>query len=176
MDGVVCTAWNCSRSQLPQIVSANCPASPDCSVTKPWPPASLAAATASVAANEAATTLLAVPWELLDDGGGPLLHGKVAVGVRRRRPNRATRAVLATEPPVRILLVSPRPEDERAAYIDFLRSVRHQGTVITDVLLYGLARQSFQPEASRLGALPVDQLEAFGADIRAAGFTVSVHP
>ncbi|MCA9669536.1 MAG: radical SAM protein [Myxococcales bacterium] len=71
---------------------------------------------------------------------------------------------------------APPPDEERAAYVDFLRSVRDDGTAIHDVLLYGLARPSLQPEAPRLSALSAAQLEAFAAEIRAAGFDVVVHP
>jgi CHAT domain/AAA domain len=40
------------------------------------------------------------------------------VHVRRRLPNRQHQPVLPTRLPIRILLVSPRPEDERTGYID----------------------------------------------------------
>ncbi len=69
-------------------------------------------------AKEAATLLLALPWELLHDGNTYLFQGAEAVRVRRQLPNTKRREVLITEPPIRILLVSPRPEDEKAAYID----------------------------------------------------------
>lgn len=71
-----------------------------------------------LAAREAATLLLGLPWELLHDGRGFLFQGGRPVRVRRRLPN--THAVeppvLAT--PIRILLASPRPEDEACGYID----------------------------------------------------------
>ena len=44
--------------------------------------------------------------------------------VRRRLPNREATAPLVTATPVRVLVVSPRPEDERAAYIDHRASAR----------------------------------------------------
>jgi tetratricopeptide (TPR) repeat protein len=75
-------------------------------------------------ANEAATLLLALPWELLHDGRSYLFQGKRAVRVRRSLPNRDALSALATEPPIRVLLVSPRPEDESAAYIDHRVSAR----------------------------------------------------
>jgi tetratricopeptide (TPR) repeat protein len=62
------------------------------------------------AAREAATKLLALPWELLHDGTSWLFQGRNAVRVRRRLPNRAARGVRQTRLPIRILLVSPRPE------------------------------------------------------------------
>lgn len=69
-------------------------------------------------AKEAATLLLSLPWELLHDGKGYLFHGAKPVLVRRRLPNRRSLEGTVAEPPIRILLVSPRPEDDRAGYID----------------------------------------------------------
>lgn len=70
------------------------------------------------AAREAASALLRLPWELLHDSHGYLFQGKHAARVRRRLPNRRTQEAVVTALPIRILLVSPRPEDERASYID----------------------------------------------------------
>ncbi len=71
------------------------------------------------AASEAASLLLSLPWELLHDGRGFLFHGKHPVRVRRRLPNRHSQTVRPTQLPIRILLVSPRPEEElRIGYID----------------------------------------------------------
>jgi len=67
---------------------------------------------------EAASALFSLPWELLHDGGGYLFRGKHAVAVRRRLPNRAPKEVRPTSLPIRILLVSPRPEDKSTTYID----------------------------------------------------------
>jgi len=69
-------------------------------------------------ADEGATLLLALPWELIHDGEGYLFQGTRGVRVRRSLPNRNPQQALATEPPIRALLVSPRPEDESADYID----------------------------------------------------------
>jgi hypothetical protein len=44
------------------------------------------------------------------------------------------------------------------------------------VLLYGLARQSFQPEAPRLTPLAPARLEACAQRIRALGIEVKVTP
>jgi hypothetical protein len=44
------------------------------------------------------------------------------------------------------------------------------------VLLYGLARPSFQPEAKRLSALPFAWLDAFAEKIRPLGLEVKVTP
>jgi len=69
-------------------------------------------------ADEAATVLLGLPWELLHDKRGFLFQGGRPVLVRRRLPNDLSLEGAVSEPPIRILLVSPRPEDEKAGYID----------------------------------------------------------
>ena len=75
-------------------------------------------------AREGATLLLSLPWELIHDDGGYLFHGARGVRVRRQLPNRVTMPALVTEPPIRVLLVSPRPEDDQARYIDHRASAR----------------------------------------------------
>ena len=70
-----------------------------------------------VEAGEAATVLLGLPWELLHDGRGYLFQGGRPVLVRRRLPNDLSLEGAVSEPPIRILLVSPRPEDDKAGYI-----------------------------------------------------------
>jgi hypothetical protein len=50
------------------------------------------------------------------------------------------------------------------------------GIALRGVLLYGVARQSFQPEASRLAPLPPETLDAFAQRIRALGLEVKVTP
>jgi len=74
--------------------------------------------------HEAATLLLSLPWELIHDDSGYLFQGAHGVRVRRSLPNRNPWPALATKPPIRVLLVSPRPEDESAAYIDHRVSAR----------------------------------------------------
>jgi hypothetical protein len=72
-----------------------------------------------VEVNEAAAELLALPWELLRDNRGYLFHGAHGVRVRRRLPNRHAQPVVAVQAPIRVLLVSPRPEeDDAVGYID----------------------------------------------------------
>jgi wyosine [tRNA(Phe)-imidazoG37] synthetase (radical SAM superfamily) len=71
----------------------------------------------------------------------------------------------------------PPSESEQLAYIELLASVLASGAELRDVLLYGLERVSYQPEASRLTKLSTEWLEAFGARIEAGtGLLVSVHP
>src|SRR5262245_49886359 len=77
-----------------------------------------ASAEAQAAANEAASLLLSLPWDLLDGGPGFLFHGKNPVRVRRRLPNRNRQKSVARELPLRILLLSPRPEENGVAYLD----------------------------------------------------------
>lgn len=70
------------------------------------------------AAKEAATALLALPWELLHDGRGYLFQGHHTVRVRRRLPNRRAQRPAVTTLPIRILLVGPQPENAHTGYID----------------------------------------------------------
>lgn len=65
---------------------------------------------------------------------------------------------------------------EEDAYIDFLRLARGEGIPFDDVLLYGLARPSRQPEAPRLSPSSLEEMEAFASRIRAAGIPVEVSP
>lgn len=75
-------------------------------------------------ADEAATLLLALPWELIHDDNGYLFQHEQPVRVRRSLPNSKWKPAPATQPPIRVLLVSPRPEDESVAYIDHRVSAR----------------------------------------------------
>ncbi|MDQ3960083.1 MAG: CHAT domain-containing protein, partial [Pseudomonadota bacterium] len=77
-----------------------------------------------VASNEAASALLSLPWELLHDDEGYLFQGMNAVRVRRRLPKQKPQPANPARLPIRILLVSPRPEDEQASYIDHRISAR----------------------------------------------------
>jgi len=65
---------------------------------------------------------------------------------------------------------------ERDAYLAVLRRAKENELPLEGVLLYGLARQSYQPEAPELARLPEEWLEAFAEEIRALGFTCRVHP
>jgi tetratricopeptide (TPR) repeat protein len=70
------------------------------------------------AAHEAATTLLGLPWELLHDGRRFLFQGAQPTRVRRRLPNTQAREVPVVAPPIRVLLVTARPEDDACGYLD----------------------------------------------------------
>ncbi|TAJ76782.1 MAG: radical SAM protein [Gallionellaceae bacterium] len=69
--------------------------------------------------------------------------------------------------------VAPGRQDEDD-YLDFLNSLLRQGTRPRGVLLYGIARTSKQPEASRLSALSFEQIDSFARRIRALGVAVNV--
>jgi tetratricopeptide (TPR) repeat protein len=69
-------------------------------------------------AKEAETALLKLPWELLHDGDGYLFQGAKPTRVRRRLPNTRTLDVSVVAAPIRVLLVTARPEDEACGYID----------------------------------------------------------
>ncbi|MBL8190327.1 MAG: TIR domain-containing protein, partial [Acidobacteria bacterium] len=69
-------------------------------------------------AKEAATLLLSLPWELLHDGKSFLFQGAKPARVRRRLPATEGFAVPVVATPIRILLVTARPEDDSCGYID----------------------------------------------------------
>jgi hypothetical protein len=70
------------------------------------------------AAKEAATLLLGLPWELLHDGKSYLFQGAKPARVRRRLPGTEGFGVPVVATPIRILLVTARPEDDACVYID----------------------------------------------------------
>ncbi len=68
-------------------------------------------------------------------------------------------------------------ERERERYCEFLHQSLSGGAQLRGVHLYGLARQSHQPEAPQLRALPSEELHAFARQIhRHTGLEVQVHP
>ncbi len=69
-------------------------------------------------AREAATDLLRLPWELLHDGNSYLFQGAKPTRVRRRLPNTEPLDVPVLATPIRILLVTARPENDACTYID----------------------------------------------------------
>jgi len=68
--------------------------------------------------REAATALLGLPWELLHEDGVFLFQGAKPTRVRRRLANTRPLDILVANPPVRVLLVTARPEDEACRYIN----------------------------------------------------------
>lgn len=69
---------------------------------------------------------------------------------------------------------APPSDAEQAAYLAAVERIRQLRIPVRGMLLYGLARPSMQPQASRLSALPAEWLEAFAEKIRAAGLPVKV--
>ncbi|MBM4020487.1 MAG: toll/interleukin-1 receptor domain-containing protein, partial [Planctomycetes bacterium] len=69
-------------------------------------------------AKEAATLLLGLPWELLHDGKSYLFQGATPTRVRRRLPSTEGFGVPVVATPIRILLVTARPEDDACGYLD----------------------------------------------------------
>jgi len=60
---------------------------------------------------------------------------------------------------------------------DYLSLLRDAGTDrLKGVLLYGIARPSMQPEATRLARLSTEEIESIAASIRETGLTVKVSP
>jgi wyosine [tRNA(Phe)-imidazoG37] synthetase (radical SAM superfamily) len=70
----------------------------------------------------------------------------------------------------------PPSEQEQRAYLTFLAERLAQGVPLRGVLLYGLARQSHQPQASRLSRLSAQWLDAYAARIRDLGLEVRATP
>ncbi|MCB0294462.1 MAG: tetratricopeptide repeat protein, partial [Calditrichaeota bacterium] len=72
--------------------------------------------------REAASALLSLPWELLHDESGYLSQGADAVRVRRRLPKRKPTPKIKADLPIRVLLITSRPEVTEAgnpvSYID----------------------------------------------------------
>lgn len=94
--------------------------------------------------REAASDLLALPWEILHDGGGYLAQGANGVRVRRRLPNRKPMAVTPIALPIRVLLLSPRPEvtaegtpvgylDHRSSALPLVQAMETLGTELVQV-------------------------------------------
>jgi pyruvate-formate lyase-activating enzyme len=118
-------------------------------------------------------------WFKLDratDAGIRRVNG-TGVGVERARRNIALAAVACptwVQTCVFALDGKPPGDAEQQAYLAFLGDRLAEGVPIEGVLLYGLARPSFQPEASRLSSLPEDWLEAYAERVRALGLPVRI--
>ncbi len=71
--------------------------------------------------REAASDLLSLPWEIMHDGNGYLSQGGNGARVRRRLPNRKRTQTIEAKLPIRVLLLSPRPEvDEKGNDVGYL--------------------------------------------------------
>lgn len=70
-------------------------------------------------ASEAeAVNLLSLPWETMHGVDSFLFEGQTPTNLRRRLGNIDPLSAKLTHPPLRVLLVSPRPEDESSSYLD----------------------------------------------------------
>jgi tetratricopeptide (TPR) repeat protein len=92
----------------------------------------------------AASDLLSLPWEILHDGKGYLSQGANGVRVRRRLPNRELTKTLKADLPIRVLLISPRPEvdehnnpvgyiDHRISALALVKAVENLGEALVKV-------------------------------------------
>ncbi|MCB0176465.1 MAG: tetratricopeptide repeat protein, partial [Anaerolineae bacterium] len=97
--------------------------------------------------REAASDLLALPWEIMHDGGGYLSQGGNGVRVRRRLPNRRRTVAAEAKLPIRVLLLSPRPEidetgrevgylDHRSSALPLVQAVENLGELVQVDILY----------------------------------------
>jgi tetratricopeptide (TPR) repeat protein len=107
-------------------------------------------------AQEAATALLALPWELLHNGEGFLFQGARPSRVRRRLPNKHDRAVPVVAPPIRVLLITSRPEDEACGYLDhrasalpLVAATEELGDVLRLSLLHPATYPALEAELAR---------------------------
>ncbi|HEY8160499.1 MAG TPA: radical SAM protein [Methylobacter sp.] len=65
-------------------------------------------------------------------------------------------------------------QEEKNAYLCLLRNIKAKGCMLKEVMLYTIARPSYQPESEQLKKLPVEELNAFADEIRRLGFEVLV--
>lgn len=71
---------------------------------------------------------------------------------------------------------APPPQEEVEAYLGMLRSMLDGAVPLKGVLLYGLARTSYQPEAKTLARVDEAWLERLGARIEGLGLPCRVTP
>jgi wyosine [tRNA(Phe)-imidazoG37] synthetase (radical SAM superfamily) len=79
---------------------------------------------------------------------------------------------------MRVAVDGQGPDEEAdGSWTDLVRSAQAAGARVHDVLLYGLERKVYQPEAERLSKLPAEELLARGEAITAElGLQVQVNP
>ncbi len=114
------------------------------------------------------------------DGGTAAWFAKFngdRAGLERRRTNLVTAAGLCPTWVQTMALAwngAPPSEAECDAYLALLQEVLAAGARLEGVLLYGLARKSYQPEAPELAPLPAAWMEAFAERVRALGLRVQL--
>lgn len=67
-------------------------------------------------------------------------------------------------------------DTEKQAYLDLLQKLKDQHIKIAEVLLYSVARQSFQAEATEIRSYSLSELETMAEAIRRLGYPVKVTP
>ncbi len=120
-------------------------------------------------------------WYKVDSGSdaGMQLINNARIGLKRVRENLSIAAHACptwVQTCVFALDGAPPSEAEQRAYLELLAERLDAGVPIRGVLLYGLARQSHQPEAARLSPLPAQWLESYAERIRSLGLAVKVTP
>jgi wyosine [tRNA(Phe)-imidazoG37] synthetase (radical SAM superfamily) len=65
-------------------------------------------------------------------------------------------------------------DSEKQAYLALLQELRASKIKLQEIMLYSVARQSFQAEADELERMDIEEMNAFAADIKALGYDVSV--
>jgi len=65
-------------------------------------------------------------------------------------------------------------EQEVTAYLQLLQDVKKRRISVGKVMLYSIARQSFQPEAEQLEKAALEEMNQLATDIEALGFDVCV--
>lgn len=65
-------------------------------------------------------------------------------------------------------------DEEKQTYLALLNQIKAQEITVQKIMLYSIARQSFQPEATELVKINLEEMQNFAADIKAIGFNVSV--
>lgn len=110
---------------------------------------------------------------------GRLRINSTRISVKRMRENLQLAAFLcSTWLQTCIFEIDGKPPAaiESAAYLKFTEELLREGVPLKGVLLYGLARPSMQPEATRLTKINQEWMEAFCARIRTLGLTVKLNP
>ncbi|MGC1377410.1 MAG: tetratricopeptide repeat protein [Anaerolineales bacterium] len=98
----------------------------------------------SALVREAASDLLSLPWEIMRDDTGYLSQGANGVRVRRRLPHRKQTVRVQAALPIRVLLLSPRPEvdaqgnavgylDHRSSALPLVQAVENLGEELVQV-------------------------------------------
>ncbi|WP_347987514.1 radical SAM protein [Methylomonas sp. AM2-LC] len=65
-------------------------------------------------------------------------------------------------------------DNEKQVYLQLLVSLQQQQISIQKIMLYSIARQSYQPEAEELRSMPSEEMHTFATEIAALGYEVSV--